>query len=168
MLPSPQPRGLGLRSSSVSRPPVGSLALRPGDSLTIPRMALSISFARFVSSTDSIQATGLLTVALVGLTPTEHASLCWTHSFANITSGRRSLTFLTGPPIFITMFALLCSFLSKLLLPGSVREIALENLALRQQLAVMKRQCPRPRLRRVDRVFWVWLSRVWRNWQRAV
>ena len=33
----------------------------------------------FVSSTDAIQATGLLTVALVGLTPTEHASLCWTH-----------------------------------------------------------------------------------------
>ena len=79
MLPSPQPRGLGLRSSSVSRPPVGSLALRPGDSLTIPRMALSIGFLRFVSSTDAIQATGLLTIALVGLTPTEHASLCWTH-----------------------------------------------------------------------------------------
>jgi hypothetical protein len=42
-------------------------------------MALSIGFLRFVSSTDAIQATGLLTVALVGLTLTEHASLCWTH-----------------------------------------------------------------------------------------
>ena len=61
---------------------MGSLALRPGDSLTIPRMALSIGFARFVSSTDAIQATGLLTIALVGLTPTEHASFSWTHSFA--------------------------------------------------------------------------------------
>ena len=30
----------------LSRPPVGSLALRPSDSLTIPRMALSIGFVR--------------------------------------------------------------------------------------------------------------------------
>lgn len=66
---------------------MGSLALRPGDSLTIPRMALSIGFIRFVSSTDAIQATGLLTLALVGLTPTEHASLRWTHSSAKIPYG---------------------------------------------------------------------------------
>jgi hypothetical protein len=38
-------------------------------------MALSIGFIRFVSSTDAIQATGLLTLTPVGLTPTEHASL---------------------------------------------------------------------------------------------
>jgi hypothetical protein len=41
-------------------------------------MALSVGFIRFVSSTDATQATGLLTLALVGLTPTEHASLRWT------------------------------------------------------------------------------------------
>ena len=46
---------------------MGSLALRPGDSLTIPRMALSVGFIRFVSSTDATQATGLLTLAPVGL-----------------------------------------------------------------------------------------------------
>ena len=80
MLPSPERRGLGLRSLFLSRPPVGSLSLRPGDSLTIPSMALSISFTRFVSSTDVIQTTRLLTLAPVGLTPTEHASLRWTHS----------------------------------------------------------------------------------------
>src|SRR5205814_5616554 len=84
MLPSPRTRGLGLRSYYFSRPPVGSLALRPGDSLTIPRMALSVGFIRFVSSTDATQATRLLTLALVGLTPTEHASLRWTHSSAII------------------------------------------------------------------------------------
>jgi len=44
----------------------------------------------------------------------------------------------------------------------------LENLALCQQLAVMKRQCPRPRLRKVDRWFWVRLSRVWSNWRRPL
>ena len=63
---------------------MGSLSLRPGDSLTIPWMALSVGFIRFVSSTDATQATRLLTLALVGLTPTEHASLRWTHSSAII------------------------------------------------------------------------------------
>ena len=79
MLPSPDTRGLGLRSFILSRPPVGSLALRPGDSLTIPKMALSIGFIRFVSSADAIQVTRLLTSTAVGLTPTKHASLRWTH-----------------------------------------------------------------------------------------
>src|SRR5262245_64411248 len=80
MPPSPDNRGLGLRSSFfLSRPPLGSPALRPGDSLTIPRMALSVSFIRFVSSTDATDATELLTPTLVGLTPTEHVSLRWTH-----------------------------------------------------------------------------------------
>jgi hypothetical protein len=45
------------------------------------------------------------------------------------------------------MFALLFSLLRLLFSGRNVREIALENLALRQQLAVMKRQCPRTRLR---------------------
>ena len=71
----------------LSGPPVGSLALWPGDSLTIPKMALSIGFTCFVSSTRAIQATGLLTLAPVGLTPTEHASLRWTHSLLFILSG---------------------------------------------------------------------------------
>src|SRR5215510_9557556 len=79
MPPSPDSRGLGLRSSFLSRPPLGSRALRPGDSLTIPRMALSVSFIHFVSSADATDATELLTPTLVGLTPTEHVSLRWTH-----------------------------------------------------------------------------------------
>src|SRR6267142_6737151 len=40
------------------------------------------------------------------------------------------------------------------------RELALENLALRQQLAVWKAREPRPRLTRMDQIFWVLLSRV--------
>src|SRR6516165_4548454 len=42
-----------------------------------------------------------------------------------------------------------------------------ENLALRQQLAVLLRDKPRPRLRLRDRLFWVVLSRwfaAWRSW----
>jgi hypothetical protein len=38
-----------------------------------------------------------------------------------------------------------------------------ENLALRQQLAVL-RVGRRPRLRPIDRAFWVLLSRVWSRW----
>jgi len=63
----------------------------------------------------------------------------------------------------------LCSSLLRLLLSSqNVREVALENLALRQQLAVMKRQRTRPRLRRADRLFWVWLSGIWPNWRTAL
>src|SRR5215467_13704487 len=58
----------------LSRPLLGSPTLRPGDSLTIPRMALSVGFIRFVSSTNATQATGSLTLSPVGLSPTEHAS----------------------------------------------------------------------------------------------
>jgi hypothetical protein len=43
-----------------------------------------------------------------------------------------------------------------------------ENIALRQQLAVYKREKPRPKLRRRDRIFWVWLSRVWSEWRSAL
>ena len=66
------------------------------------------------------------------------------------------------------MFALLSSLFRLFVSPGDVREVALENLALRQQLAVMKRQCPRPRLGRADRLFWVWLSRVWPHWRNTL
>jgi putative transposase len=44
---------------------------------------------------------------------------------------------------------------------GRHRQLALENLALRQQLAVYRRTTTRPKLRRTDRLFWVWLARVW-------
>ena len=66
------------------------------------------------------------------------------------------------------MFALLCSVIRLLVSPGYVREMALENLALRQRLAVFKRHCPRPRLRKADRLFWVWLSSTWKDWRRAL
>ncbi len=43
--------------------------------------------------------------------------------------------------------------------------IAAENMALRQQLGVLRRSVKRPRLKRVDRILWVWLSRLWRHWR---
>jgi putative transposase len=48
------------------------------------------------------------------------------------------------------------------------RDLALENLALRQQLAVWKARQPRPRLREMDRLFWVLLSRLWTSWRRSL
>ena len=43
-----------------------------------------------------------------------------------------------------------------------------ENLALRQQLAVLSRSAKRPRLRQRDRIFWVWISRLWKGWCSAL
>jgi putative transposase len=51
---------------------------------------------------------------------------------------------------------------------GGHRQLALENLALRQQLAVYKRTLPRPKLRTVDRLLWVGLARVWTRWRQAL
>ena len=40
--------------------------------------------------------------------------------------------------------------------------LELENLALRHQLHVLRRQRPgRPRLIAIDRLLWVWLYRIW-------
>jgi hypothetical protein len=41
------------------------------------------------------------------------------------------------------------------------RALVLENLALRDQLAVLHRTAPRPRLRPSDRLFWILLARLW-------
>ena len=43
--------------------------------------------------------------------------------------------------------------------------VAIENLALRHQRLVLQRSVARPRLSRWDRIFWVWLSRVWVGWR---
>jgi hypothetical protein len=51
---------------------------------------------------------------------------------------------------------------------GGHRQLALENLALRHQLALYKRTVTRPRLRRTDRLLWVWLARVWTGWRAAL
>jgi hypothetical protein len=48
---------------------------------------------------------------------------------------------------------------------GGQRQLVLENLALRQQLAVYKRAVTRPPLRTTDRLFWIGLARVWTGWR---
>ena len=48
------------------------------------------------------------------------------------------------------------------------RAVALENLALRQQLAVFKRTIKRPELRQRDRLFWMLLAKACRDWRTAL
>ena len=60
----------------------------------------------------------------------------------------------------------LWTFLRALLFGSAA--VALENLALRHQLLVLQRSVARPRLSRWDRIFWVWLSRVWAGWRSSL
>lgn len=50
----------------------------------------------------------------------------------------------------------------------SRQDLALENIALRQQVAILKQKCPRPRLTNGDRFFWILISRMWPAWRNAI
>ncbi len=60
--------------------------------------------------------------------------------------------------MMLTILRLLSGVLAAL---RTQSELALANLALRQQLAVLHRQRRRPRIRKSDRVFWLVWSRFW-------
>ena len=47
-------------------------------------------------------------------------------------------------------------------------QLALENLALRQQLGMYKRMPRRSKVRRTDCLFWVSLARVWAGWRQSL
>jgi hypothetical protein len=46
-------------------------------------------------------------------------------------------------------------------------DLALENLALRQQLAVLRHRSKRPQLGPLDRAFWACFSKRWARWRDA-
>ena len=48
------------------------------------------------------------------------------------------------------------------------QQLLFEILALRQQLVVLNRSVTRPQLTRLDRLFWVMVSRVWSHWSKAL
>jgi hypothetical protein len=50
----------------------------------------------------------------------------------------------------------------------SRRELLLENLALRQQLTVLKQRHPQPRFATPDKLFWVMLRRLWYGMEMCV
>ena len=67
------------------------------------------------------------------------------------------------------MLSLTYSTVSTLLSSTRSRaDLVLEILALRQQLEAYRRQVRRPRLRRDDRLFWIWLRRHWSRWRSAL
>jgi putative transposase len=66
------------------------------------------------------------------------------------------------PPVISALLAFMAALFQ------SRASLHLEHLALRHQLAVYQRSVPRPRLRMTDRLFWVWLSRLWSGWQSAL
>ncbi len=47
------------------------------------------------------------------------------------------------------------------------RQLVLENIALRRQLAVYKRSVKRPRIQDRDRFFWLAVMRMLKEWRRA-
>ena len=47
-------------------------------------------------------------------------------------------------------------------------DLAAENVMLRQQLIVVQRSVPQPKLRRTDRIVFCWLSRLWLGWRSAL
>src|SRR2546422_10954178 len=59
-----------------------------------------------------------------------------------------------------------CAFVRALL--GNSAAGSLENVVLRHHLAVLQRSVPRPQLLRRDRIFWVWLSRLWAGWRSSL
>jgi hypothetical protein len=72
------------------------------------------------------------------------------------TRGSRMLTALI---VLLRSIGLIC---------GGHRAVVLENLALRQQLAVLTRTVKRPQLRSTDRLFWILLAKGWRDWRSAL
>jgi hypothetical protein len=110
---------------------VGSLTLRPGDLLTLLARASSIGFIGFVSSTDAIQATGVLTSSPVGLTPTEHACLYWTHCLLYIRPPCYLRTYAVGTKQPIMLNLILRTLFSVF---RSRQALILENAALRHQI----------------------------------
>src|SRR5215470_2860380 len=68
--------------------------------------------------------------------------------------------------MMVTLARAVVTYLLTLFLPR--HKLALEAVALRQQLAVFKRKQPRPKLDRFDRLFWTALRRLWEGWSEAL
>ena len=67
------------------------------------------------------------------------------------------------------MFSLLKLLLGTFLrLFRSRRRLVMENLVLRQPLAVLKPRRKRPKLRACDKLFWVRVRRLWSGWKSSL
>jgi putative transposase len=64
--------------------------------------------------------------------------------------------------------ALLSTLRFIILVLAGHKQVALENAALRQQLAILTRNRPRRKLRDRDRLFWIFLMKIWKEWRTAL
>src|SRR5262250_1924236 len=79
-------------------------------------------------------------------------------------ASERTLCYKSGAMIALFIGFLIC--LSTFF--RSRYNLGLEILALRQQLGILKRKIPRPRLRSQDRIFWILLLRLWPAWSNVL
>ena len=90
-------------------------------------------------------------------------------SLANIPSLVKLLTFSHRSAKFASMMKMLLKLILNILLrPQKDSDLVLENLALRQQLAIWKRHKKRPQIRTKDRLFGIMPCRFWINWRQPL
>ena len=70
------------------------------------------------------------------------------------------------PKRLVSRLMLFVRFVCSLFRPRA--DLALENLALRQQVAVLKKENPRPQLTPFDRAFWMMLRKIWPRWKESL
>ncbi len=68
--------------------------------------------------------------------------------------------------LMVTLALAVIAYLRSFFVPR--HKLALEAAALRQQLAVLQRKQTRPKLHRLDRLFWIALRRLWSGWTEAL
>ena len=66
----------------------------------------------------------------------------------------------------MSVLTLVIAFLGSLL--KSERQLRLENLALRQQVAMLQQSVKRPRVSAVDKIFWILFSRYVDGWRQVL
>ena len=94
----------------------------------------------------------------------------------SIVSSRLSLPFIPSalPSLQLRQFYYILNIMLKNILRTFIsalrsrRALALENLALRHQLDVLKRNSKRPRLTNRDRTLWMILSHFWPDWRKSL
>jgi len=69
-------------------------------------------------------------------------------------------------PTILALMRVLLDFVRAI--ARSRTDLVIENLALRQQVAALKRERPRPVLNDMDRLFWVALREKWSDWANAL
>jgi putative transposase len=76
------------------------------------------------------------------------------------------LTWISTCPTLSAMIRMMFTFIISIVRTFMIdrADLAIENAALRQQLAVLINKHPRPRLRISDRVFWTALHSAWLRW----